>query len=142
MNRKVTVFVPIGNNRWETGFATEEEMNRHMQFYMRRYFPNGYSVESREIEVPPDCFWTGDTIEVELHRGGFEDEDGIHTGGSWRKTVGVVEVDLVQFHEDGTVREITGVIRDQRGAHLQCMTLRTGVNGFPYRNARLMKEKD
>jgi hypothetical protein len=80
-------------------------------------------------QEPGGLFEVGDLVEVELHRGGVEDDDGITTGGSW---IGPVTglVDKV-FHNNATL------VEPSTKRLLQVISRIAGEVGYPYRNARL-----
>lgn len=106
-------------------FASRKSAQHHCDFYPRM---------AGEIEeFTGQFFETGDVITVELHRGGIDNEDGLHLGGGWIKSGGIVEVtdELGGFP--------TGSIVDQNGKHIQSMSMVAGLTGFPYRNAQLAK---
>lgn len=72
----------------------------------------------------------GDVVELELHRGGSDDMDGIHTGGSWTGPVrGVVKI-----HGEHDVR----VVDAETGRHIQTINRIAEDHAFPYRNVRVV----
>lgn len=91
-----------------------------------------YPHQAGEIEgFTGQLFETGDQISVELHRGGIDDDDGIHRGGGWVRATGVVTI-------TGEVAGLPGGwIADQDGRHIQSMVMVAGISGFPFRDAQL-----
>lgn len=82
----------------------------------------------RQIDVVDvQVFEAGEHIEVELHRGGWENEAGISRGGAWITVRGVIEA----VNSDEHV-----FFRSTDGKHGQVMSGIAGEVGFPFRNAR------
>ena len=81
-------------------------------------------------QVAVGVFEPGDTINVELHRGGREN-DGITTGGAWVSARGVVR----SVHGAGGY--LSASVWTEDGEHLQEMSAIAGVSGYPYRAAAL-----
>lgn len=138
--REVTVYVLVGGPRsleshaYPSQRAAEEALASDPLGWNR-----GAHVEPRQFVVAPDQFWIGDTIEVELHRGAEQDEDGIITGGAWQPAIGYADpfsVDLETGRVNGCLLEL-GTDR-----HIQTMELRASVQGYPYRNARLIRRRE
>lgn len=83
-------------------------------------------------EVTVHVFESGDEVEVELHRGAVENDDGIRKGGAWTAPVrGFVRV-MDCDHR-------LGWLVDESGRTVQAMSLIAGEQGYPYRNARLVQ---
>ena len=100
-------------------------------------------IEAVEVALPEWAIWQGDTISVELHRGGSENEDGIHSGGGWRAAVGYADVSMIWLLPDNTVGSIEGDMMELgTDRHVQSMSLKVGAQGFPYRNAAILRRRD
>lgn len=84
-------------------------------------------------EVAVSIFEAGDEIEVELHRGAVENDDGISKGGRWISARGVVQVMDISHR--------SGWLVDGAGRVIQAMSLIAGEQGYPYRNARLVQQQ-
>lgn len=138
MTRTATIYKIAGQ---KFAFPTMAAAERHRDDWTMRC--KGAEITAAEIELPDDVFWQGDTISVELHRGGSDDMEGIHHGGGWIKSVGYVQVRLVGLSQDGQVVEVEGVLRELgTDRHIQSMTMRAGKIGFPYRNAQLVNRQE
>lgn len=125
--KKLTLYRFLNTkNGWgsEMVFASKELAEENLNFHQHW----GGTVESFEGQI----FETGDHIEVELHRGGLEDDDGITTGGGWIKQNGVVHV---EWEKNGIPM---GFLRNENGDHIQTMDFVAGSVNYPYRNARLI----
>lgn len=135
--RVVTVYSIVGaeGNRANTAYVRKQDAE---ELGLTRA-PGG-RIEPVQFEVRPDQFWVGDTIAVELHRHASEDENGISTGGAWQpEVIGYADPSLVNLLTgcvDGCLREL-GTDR-----HIQSMALTAGKQGFPYRNARLIRRRE
>jgi hypothetical protein len=141
MARKtVTVYVPQGCQHGDTlAYPTPAAAERAAQ-RDPAWYPQGYQVVPRPFVLPDDALWEGDLITVELHRGGYETDDGIHQGGRWTGPVyGMAHVNVVHL-ESGRVDGWLGEPGTDR--HIQSMPLHAGKQGFPYRNATLVRAND
>lgn len=96
-----------------------------VEFATRRD-PEGYTVEEMEVSLLED----GDIVELELHRGGAEDMDGIHHGGDW---VGPVR-GVVRTHGECAA----SVVDVETGRHIQSIDRIAESEGFPYRKVRVI----
>ena len=84
-------------------------------------------------EVSVSIFEAGDEIEVELHRGAVENDDGISKGGRWIAARGFVRV--------MDISPRSGWLVDGADRVIQAMSLVAGEQGYPYRNARLVQQQ-
>jgi len=84
-------------------------------------------------EVAVSIFEAGDEIEVDLHRGAVENDDGIIQGGRWIAARGFVQV--------MDINPRSGWLVDGAGRVIQAMSLIAGEQGYPYRNARLVQQQ-
>jgi len=73
-----------------------------------------------------DVFELGDRVLAEVHRGSFQNEDGISTGGKWLKKIGVV----VGVYG---IDDMDGYIKFDDG-DAQSVSLIRGDCGYPGRN--------
>lgn len=138
MRKLVTVYAPIdASTRW--AYPTREAAQRALSASLPR-LPETTPIWQTEFAVPDDAFWTGDLVSVELFRGGYDDEDGIHHGGGWQEpVVGIASVQLIDLEHS----EVDGFIADpDTGQHIQSLPLKAGRVGYPYRNAKLVKAND
>lgn len=148
MRKTVKIYVPTGRRVTKlgdgdiTGYASYQQALKALdrdRDYIQYLYPNGATIEERDFNLPDDAFWTNDLVEVELHRGGHQDEDGIGSGGEWGKAYGLVRVSTISLQTG----EVNGYLFEPgTERHIQFMTLRAGVIGFPYRNAVLLRAND
>lgn len=103
------------------------------------WYKNGYTLEMAKFPVPNDAFWVMDLISVEIKRGAITDDDGISSGGEWEQVYGLVGVDSVNL-ETGRVNGF--IFEPGTDRHIQTMELRSGVDGYPYRAAKLVRADD
>lgn len=135
MSRIVTLYAPQGG--WFKGGAIGYPSMNHAQSAIANMAGRSENsfIEEVDFTLPEGAFWTGDRISVELHRGGSEDFDGLHSGGKWVEFSGIAEVLLVNIARN----EVMGAINDANtGQTIQIMPLHAGKVGFPYRNAKLL----
>lgn len=133
--------VPIDpDNLFEVGYLTASRATAAMRdIAPHRISPSGLSIEEREFDLPADAFPDGSTISVELHRGGRSDDDGIQSGGTWQKAVGIAHIDRIElWHERGVQGHVTEIGTDR---FMQNMPLHVGLQGYPYRNAQLIRAR-
>lgn len=117
---------------WNRGYAWNAETTATEQ-----------DIEAVTVALPDWAIWQGDTISVELHRGGIQDEDGIHSGGAWHPTVGYADIDMIWLSPDGTVTCIMGCLCELGSdRHLQTMNMRQGERGYACRGAKVLRRRD
>ena len=84
----------------------------------------------------PIILKAGDTVQVELYRGG-RDVDGIHRGGAWTTKRGVV---LEQINPGSPPAYARILVQFGDGDH-QVMSPIAGEEGFPYRRAQRLSDE-
>ena len=107
--RFVTTFVHIGTD-YHAGWG----LPMHAQKIV--------SEKTEQVEV----FEIGDRVICEVHRGSYEDEDGISSGGKWVQKTGTV--DSTHGRED-----TSGFVKFDDG-DIQNISLIRGDRGYPGRN--------
>lgn len=85
------------------------------------------------LEVQAPWLETGDVVELELHRGGEDDMDGIHRGGDW---IGPIR-GVIQVSENYPDAAVCQVVDEHTGQHIQSIGRLTN-DAFPYRNIRII----
>jgi len=73
----------------------------------------------------------GEKIIITYCVGGSEDENGIHTGGTW--------IDITGTWEQGVFE--TGTFKSDCGKYELSVGSDMSYNGFPYKNVRIVEEK-
>lgn len=139
MRKIVTVYKPTKCiHETNVAYPTFNAAQRAVRT-MPSWYPEGEHIEELQFEVPEDAFWTGDLISVELYRGGYDDDDGIHHGGKWQVPttgrVGVTAVDLARNTVDGWIFD------PNTNQHIQSLPLQAGLVGYPFRNAKLLADE-
>jgi len=81
---------------------------------------------SEKINEMVDIFEIGDRVICEVHRGSYQDEDGISSGGKWVKKTGIVK----SVHGE---QDTAGFVRFDDG-DIQNISLIRGDRGYPGRN--------
>jgi hypothetical protein len=133
-SRTATIFVLVQSGL-ETGYLSLADAEN----FARYVWGGTCTIEQRQFQIPEDAFWDGDLISVELHRGG-QDENSINSGGQWIGPVyGHARVMTVSL---STGRIIGFIAEPGTDKCLQCMPLHAGIDGFPYRNAKLVRQND
>jgi hypothetical protein len=103
-----------------------------------RIKPEGLRVEPLQWEWPDDVIPNGSTIAVELYRGGYQDDDGIHHGGAWEEIVGVAHADFIDLYIGKVNGHLTEISTDR---FILNLSLKIGEQGYPYRNAQVLRNR-
>ena len=126
--KPITLYTVENSN---IALMSQENLLEALQFWGNK-IDSLDDLDRKVVSETINVFEDGDKITVDLHRGGHNDENGIHHGGGWNNII----TGIYREFSDSSGSVGNGYV-EVDGEHVQSISARVGENGFPYRNAQL-----